>query len=79
MYFKGFLTFPTMGTYIKNYLFAYVDFSGKVYGLYQTITQITTNLPNNHIACFIEHLLGTEHCPKPLCINSCNPHNNPLS
>lgn len=32
-----------MGTYIKNYLFAYVDFSGKVYGLYQTITQVVVS------------------------------------
>ena len=64
MCFKGLLTFPTMGTYIKNYLFAYMDFSGKVYGLYQTITQVVASqITTSHALLNTYYALGTALSP----------------
>ena len=69
MCFKRFLTFPTTGTYIKNNLFAYVGFFGKVYDLCQTITQVVASqitishaLFNTHYAlspCVLTHVTLT--------------------
>lgn len=64
MCFKGFLTFPTMGTYIKNNLFAYVGFSGKVYGLCQTITQVVASqITISHALLNTYYALGTAVSP----------------
>ena len=79
MCFKGFLTLPpTPGNLYKKLLVCVCGFFWRSLWLISNC-HTSCGPQNSHISCFIEHLLCARHCTKPLCINSYNPHNNPLS